>query len=356
MTTYTIVKKNKKRDSAPWYLVVRDSGTRKDINLETSSKKDAEAELMRVKLAAAELNGVGDPLDALAVRRKRLSEAVIAPGGIVDRWADDMRVRGFAQGSITRYVKAVKVLLKKEPIGALTPQKVISIVAATANLKNNTRHGYCNALKCLFTYLRRPDLVEVLPKVKSEQTDRPWWTPEQMQEIIYAVRSNKPERTIEYKDYFGIMAAIGSRQEETAQLRWCDLKDGVLYFRPETTKCRKPKVVPIPYGLWAQIEVRRPPIKDPIVEERNESPMFPYISRACQATRYAVLARTLKRLGLKGGLHTFRHSVSMNLYKKSADLKAVSQILGHSPQVALQYYQNSRAIDDLRKIVDDEWG
>ena len=353
MATYTIVKKNKARESAPWYLVVRDKGERKDINLETSVKKEAEAELMRVKLAAADLKGSGDPLDALQVRRKKMEDAMVAPGGLVDRWADDMRVRGFSPQSIIRYSKAVKVLLKKEPIGALTPERVVSIMAATANLKNNTRHGYVNALKCLFTYLRRQDLIDALPRVKSEQTDRPWWTPAQMQEIIMGVRCDTAEHTLEYQDYFGVMAAIGSRQEETAQLRWCDLRDGVLYFRPETTKSRKPKRVPIPFSLSCQIEARRPEYRDALAEERNEDPIFPHIRRVCQASRYSVLARTLKRLGLTGGLHTFRHSVSMALYKKSADLKAVSQILGHSPQVALQYYQHAREIEDLRRIVEE---
>lgn len=351
MPTYTLVKKNRKRPTAPYYVRKRVDGKIVDVNLHTSDPKLAEAELMRVKLAETELDGRGDPLDALLVRRKQASEAVSRPGGVLDAWAQEMAVQGLRGQSIEKYTRAARLLLTGISISELTVEKVKTILARTANLKNNTRRAYVNALASLFRHLNRDDLVKALPKVKTEQTDRVWWTAFQMERIVNTVRSDTAEHTLEYRDYFSVMAAIGSRQSETAALRWCDLKDGVVTFRGETTKSRKERRVPLPYDVWASIEVRRPE-EHPLNGAHDTSPIFPYVSRANQATRYNVLARALRKLKLKGGLHTFRHSVSMILYKRCSDIKAVSQILGYSPQVALTYYQNSRSVEELRSIID----
>lgn len=151
-------------------------------------------------------------------------------------------------------------------------------------------------------------------------------------------------RTIEYKDYFRVMATIGSRQGETYLLRWKDLHDGCLTFVAEHTKSRKERTVPIPYDLWASLEVRR---------GNPEEKMFPLVSPS-QSRRYRVLRRALDELGLEGGLHTFRHSVSMLLFKKCGDIKSVCQVLGHSPQVGLEYYQHTRSVEEVREKVFGE--
>lgn len=349
MPTYTLVKKNRKRPTAPYYVRKRVGGKIVDVNLHTSDPKLAEAELMRVKLAETELDGRGDPLDALLVRRKQAYEAVSKPGGVLDAWAQEMAVQGLRNQSIEKYTRAARLLLTGISISELTPERVKTILARTANLKNNTRRAYVNALASLFRHLNRDDLVKALPKVKTEQTDRVWWTELQMRQIIAEVRSDTTEHTTEYKDWFRVMAAIGSRQSETAELRWCDLKDGVLTFRGEVTKNRKERRVPLPRDVWALLEVRRPAVG---MFGHDTAYIFPWVQHCDQATRYNVLARALKRLRLTGGLHTWRHSVSMILYRRCSDIKAVSQILGHSPQVALTYYQNSRSVEELRSIID----
>ena len=51
---YNLVKKAR-RPNAPWYIRRYYKGVRTDINLETTDRKEAELELMRVKLAAEEM-------------------------------------------------------------------------------------------------------------------------------------------------------------------------------------------------------------------------------------------------------------------------------------------------------------
>lgn len=75
-----------------------------------------------------------------------------------------------------------------------------------------------------------------------------------------------------------------------------------------------------------------------------------------QAGRFSILAKAIKKSGMPvGGLHTFRHSASMYLYAHCQDLKAVSQLLGHSPETAMKYYQASRQADELRAMVDSAY-
>jgi len=343
--SYTIVKKNK-YPNAPWYVRKRETGEKPvDVNLETTDRKTAETELMRVKVAASE--GSSDPLGALSVRQKWAREPVSKVGGTLDAWESWMRVEGFRETSILKYRKAVRMLLNGRSVSELTPDLVRNIMAGTINLKANTRRGYADSLHRLFDYLKRPDLADALPKIKTEVGDRTVWTRDQMEEIIKCVSTKTAIRTLEFREYLSIMARIGSRQGETYELRWKDLDQstGVLHFRAETTKARRERWAPLPTELWAQLELRR---------GEPEDRMFPHIGRD-QGTRFEALSYAVKKAGVpKGGLHTFRHSVSTILYRKSGcNIQLTSKMLGHSPQIAMQYYVHGQSIEDMRELVED---
>lgn len=343
--SYTIVRKNK-YPNAPFYVRVRETGKKPiDVNLETTDRKVAETELMRVKLAASE--GSGDPLGALAVRQKELSQPVAKAGGVLEQWEAWMSLEGFRVSSISKYTRAVRMLLEGKSVLDLTPDLVRNIMARTVNLKANTRRGYADSLHRLFDYLKRPDLVEALPKIKTEITDRPVWTKEEIEEIVMCVSTKSAARTEQYRQYFLMMGRIGSRQGETYSLRWKDLDQdtGVIHFRAETTKARKERFVPLPTELWAELEVRR---------GRPDDSLWPDIGKD-QATRYEALSYAIKKAGVrKGGLHTFRHSVATMMYRKSGcDIALTGRLLGHSPQVSMAYYIHNQSIDDMRKLVED---
>lgn len=342
--SFTIVRKNKYHN-APWYVRMRETGQKDvDVNLGTPDRRVAETELMRVKLAASE--GSSSPLDALAIRRKGLSEPVSVPGGVLEGWERWMAVSGLRRSSIDKYVRAARVLMAGMSVADLSPDTVRNMMAGTVHLKANTRRVYLSALRELFMYLERPDLADVLPRIKTEVTDRTVWSREDMEEIIMCVSTRSAQRTLEYREYFGVMAYIGSRQGETYALRWKDIDEatGVVHFRAETTKSRKERYVPLPTRLWSSMEVRR---------GRPDEQVFPNIGKD-QATRFGVLSRAIRKAGVEhGGLHTFRHSCASLYYRACSDIKAVAELLGHSPSVSLQYYQNSRGVDELRKLVEN---
>lgn len=345
--SYSIIQKRKDKNGAPWYLRVRSGGKAVDIHLHTKDRGEAEAELMRVKLAEKEC--LPDPTDALMVRKKEGSANIPSNVKIFDAWEERMRVDGLRESSIKRYTRTARYALRDFPVGALTTDHVKTIMARTVNLTGSARRSYANALANLFRFMKRHDLVEALPrKIKVDERSQPSWSRYEMQEIIMEVNSDTAERTLQYREYFTLMSQVGSRQSETWELKWKDLFDdgkgnGCIRFRGEITKSRKERTVPISFELYAQLEDRR---------GNPEERIFNLLPDQ-QATRYCVLARALKRLGLKGNLHSFRRSVSEILYRSCQDIKAVSQLLGHSPQVALKYYQKNRTVDELRNLVED---
>lgn len=355
--TYSIIAKNKKVVKIPKLYGRIRSGKRERLVPLGRNMEEAQKWLKRARRAyeeACDLEAEGKPIPPELLARVltvntdiRVSAVSSAPaekaGGTLELWEADLRVRNIRESTISNYLRAVSPMLRGKDVATMNAQQVKEMVMLK-KVAPNTRRFICNALRSLFLFCKRTDLVEALPHIKYEQKDRAWWTEEDMDDIIQHVRSDSAARTIEYKDYFRVMATIGSRQGETYMLRWKDLHDGCLTFVAEHTKSRKERTVPIPYDLWSSLEVRR---------GNPDEKMFPLVSPS-QSRRYRVLRRALDELGLEGGLHTFRHSVSMLLYKKCGDLKAVSQLLGHSPQVALQYYQNARSVDDLRGLLFDE--
>lgn len=349
MAKYSIVQKRKDREGAPWYLRVRDGGRIvEEVHLHTKDRKEAELELMKVKVA--ESDGVPEPLDALSVRRTPGNDGPATGIRIFDGWERKLRLDGLRETSISRYSRCARYALRDCPLGALTPDRVRTVMAGTVGLSGSGRRGYANSLRSLFRYMGRHDLEEALPvKIRVDETDKPSWTREEMERIVMEVRSDTAARTLQYREYFTLMAQVGSRPTESVEVRWKDLADdgkgnGCLRFSGQFTKSRRERTVPLGFGLYAALEARR---------GRPEGRIFDLLPE-CQATRFSVLRRALKRLGLPGNLKTFRTSVSRILYRKSSDIKAVSQLLGHSPSVALKYYQDSRSVDDLRELVEDD--
>lgn len=354
---YSIIAKNKKVVKIPKLYGRIRAGKRERLVPLGRNMEEAQKWLKRAQRAyeeACDLEAEGKPIPPELLARVltvdtdiRVSSVSSAPaekaGGTLELWEADMRLRNIRESTISNYLRAVSPMLRGKDVANMNAQQVKEMVGQK-KVAPNTRRFICNALKSLFLFCKRQDLADALPHIKYEQKDRAYWDSDTMDEIILHVRSDSAARTIEYKDYFRVMATIGSRQGETYLLRWKDLHDGCLTFVAEHTKSRKERTVPIPYDLWSSLEVRR---------GNPEDRMFPLVSPS-QSRRYRVLRRALDELGLEGGLHTFRHSVSMLLYKKCGDLKAVSQLLGHSPQVALQYYQNARSVDDLRGLLFDE--
>lgn len=358
---YSVIQKNRKTLKHPkYYGRIREGTKEKLVPLDTTDKKVAELWLRQVTRVRDEINDleqagleVPDELAAKLVSidtpvfaQKRASKPFSAPGGTLDAWEMDARLRGFRESTIANYQRAFRNLLANLSPEDLTADKVKSILASKVRLSNNTKRHYCNSLKSLFSFMGRWDLVKLLPKIKVEETEQVFWTEDEMFEIVAEIKSDTPARSEQYRQYFDLQRLVGSRAGESYEVRWKDLNEdnGCLTFSGQITKNRKTRVVPLPTRFWAELEVRRGEPDERIFNLVSSNP----------TRRYKVLQRALKKCGLKGSAHCFRRSRSEILYRKpGADLKAISELLGHSPSISLEFYKKARTVEELRKLVED---
>lgn len=351
---YSILIRNKRLKCAKWYGRIRQDGRERFIPME--SRGEAERWLNEQNYLYGEYRagnlGEGEILtiDSTPVKaRKRASEAVLTLRECLDGWEAKRRLEGKREATLSAWGRALKLLVDPGmPVTEFGAAQVKDAMAAKSKLKPATRRFYSKALQSFASFLRDEygvqGLVEAIPAIKVDKPTRPCWTRAEMQRIISCIECRDKVVQEQFVDYCTIMAAIGSRQGETAMLRWEDYKDGCLRFRAENTKGRKERTVPVPLSVQERLAKR----------VQASGPMFPDLPRS-QAGRFSMLRHAMGRAGVKeGGLHTFRHAVSTLLYRECSDIKAVSQVLGHSAAVAIENYQQTRGAEELRRVVDKD--
>ena len=352
--SYSAVRKNPKRKSCKWHGRIRQNGKERLVALDTQDSAVAQQWVAKQKYLYGEyLAGRLDYSGLLTVdstpvlAQKRGSGTVLSLGECLEGWEKKKRLEGLRETTMASYGRALGILVDPGmPVTGFRADTVKSIMDSRSQLKAATRRFYSKALLSFCEYLRDEygvhGICEAIPSIKVDRPAKNCWSREDMQRIISCVECKDKEQEGEYVDYFTIMAAIGSRQRETYLLRWEDYRGGSLRFRAENSKSRKTRVVPVPRSVQERLARRI----------RAEGPMFPSIP-STQASRYAVLKAAMRRAGVKeGGLHYFRSAVSTLLYRSCTDIKAVSQILGHSAAIALEVYQQARGAEELRSIVD----
>lgn len=354
---YSAVLKNPRRASAKWYGRIRQDGRERFTPLYTQDPVEAQKWVKRMENVLFQVNEYEEAgrrvPDELLTRLVTVDKKVFAdramdveldaPNSLVEKWEADLVARGFRRSSIDKYVRVPGALLGEGArVSSLTVEEVKEAFRKLGRLSDSTRKFYGNALRSFFMFLGRLDLYKAVPRVKVDETaDKVFWTEEDMLEICLTVTCGGAARTLQYRDYFSVLAACGCRNSELMAICWKDLTDATIRFPASATKLRKSRTVPIPFDLYAQLDARRGEPDQKVFDLVSPNP----------SARYNVLQRTLKKLGLKGGLHTFRRSRSALLYRKVGDIKVCAALLGDSPQVALRHYQDEVGVEQIRKAV-----
>lgn len=362
--SYTTYIKNPSRPSARYYARVREHGKVRDIDLGTKVKAVAEAwvalrrdELKRYNAYILCGEEVPEDLSNKLVRvstiaQKGTSKAILNLTKAIDEFELDCRRRGLRERTVMAYVRNLRQLIPSEAtLADFTRDNVLKWLAAYDHLKSNTRKFYSVSLRELAKFLIArydldPRILTNWVMTKVETAERGYWKMHEMYHIIEAIECRDKVMEAQFKVYCWLLASCGMRQGEAALIRWGDVKDdGSIVLRAENTKSRKTRVVPLDRRVYEML-LRMP---------REGDLVFSAIPNS-QAGRFSVLSKAIAKSHMpKGGLHTFRHSASMYLYAHCQDLKAVSQLLGHSPETAMKYYQASRQADELRAMVDSAY-
>ena len=358
---YSIALRNKSRKSASYYGRIRQDGREKFIPLHTSSRNEAEKWLteQRYKYDQYLAGNLTDQeiitVDrAPAFAQKGPSRAVLDLGRVVDGWEQKMRLSGARESTVTNYCRAVRDIADMSmPVTDLTPVVIKNLLTAKAGCKPATRRFYSNCLRAFAAYVEdeygATGLCRAVPRIKADTATKPYWTRGQMQKIIDAVQCRDKVMERQFKLYLSIMAAVGSRQGETGKLTWADFTPpDRLRFRAETTKGRRERSVPLPRvlaGKLTNMKINNDPSPHSLI--------FDAIPRS-QGSRDRILRRAMTAVGItEGSLHCLRRSVSTILYRKTNDIKAVSQLLGHAPGTAIRNYQQARGFEELRGLVEE---
>lgn len=351
-------KKNAGKLAHPqYYARVREDGHTRDIPLHTEDKGVAETWVALRRDEIKRFNqyllvGETPPAGLLdKVDNKVTTDAgkVVTYQRGLEEWEAHMHRRGLRETTIGSYIRAYRVTVPKDAqITSLDRPTVTKWLARHDKLKSATRKLYSCALREFVRfgcseYGWDRFLLDDWPMVLVESATKNGWTLQQMTQIINNVRCRNPEVEDSMKAYLWVMATIGSRQGETAQLRWSDYADGKLTFRAEVTKTRKSRTVPLDPRISRLLDML-PKKSQYIFEDIPKS----------QPGRFEVLARAIKRSKMpEGGLHTFRHSVARIMYAKCTDITLVANLLGHSPMVSMRYYQEARSPEQLEVLVND---
>lgn len=371
--SYSIYVKNKARGGTNWYARIRESNKTLDLNLSTTERPVAESWLAHARQSVSLVNSLEE--QGLPVPPELASKVVHAVKQTVqqtvqevtiqtaiDEYLNHLAVTGRRQTSLDVYKRAYKVIF--EGVGTtslrdLDSALVTRLLAKFVDRTDNHRRNMANRVRTLLQFVSETYDIDVRKAVKSaasvkvDEKEVRFWTADEMTRIINCTSG---EIT---KLYFATLASTGMRHTECYLAEFRDLKDGCLVLRAETTKGRKSRTVPLTVDLFARLSKLR-------AERPLEARIFSGVP-STQSGRHDALQRAITAANRAsrpenqieaGGLHQFRRSAAILLYKSShLDIKTVATILGHSAEVSLKYYQAARGAADtvaaVRAAVED---
>ena len=201
---------------------------------------------------------------------------------------------------------------------------------------------YCKLviLRSLTLFALRRRLTDVDSLVgyklrKPKAKPQPCWSPEEAEQILQAA----PES---YRPYFTFLRETGCRAGEGKFLTWSDIdfKRGEILIRPKDDW--KPKTgdqrrVPLTPRLAALLQSQ--PRHGRWVFRAAPTNLHPDVGRQISERRALLaLKRVLKRLKLKGHLHTFRHTFISQALSAGVPEAVVRSWVGHVDPDVLRLY------------------
>ena len=397
--SYNIYLKNRNRKSATWTARIRQEGKTKDINLRTQDRSVAERWLRGARRALEEYNDAEAEgtatrelydkvvkIDDVASHREASGKPVTVSEAI-ERYEVELRRKNYRESTIKTYEKNLEYLYDRSaPVETLAD--IESAMRKFDGKSSGTRHNYVSLMRGFLKFVRKKYGLNIedeeIPAVKVESAKHQnHWTVWQMRRIIEKIAFRNRDGTVDdektewTKIYFWLLATSGLRQGEAGTIRWSDIDwaSSQLTLRETETKTRTSRKAPL-QSYVLELLARK-------YREGSYAPsesVFNGRIPSHQGSRFHVLQRALADANSElpiqsqipqGGLHTFRHSVSMVLYSPDEngirpDIKTVSEILGHGEKVALKYYQSTRSPlektdllnskfggSDMRSLVDD---
>lgn len=333
-----------------WYANFQVDGQQKRQSLKTISKKEARRRALQIErdLVTGEFKS---PKKAPTVEQ------------VVTRYKAYLKGEDRAQKTLTKYKKVFEQVVdlahrmhRRNILGIdLTLMDAFRQGRAGAGCSAKTIYGESVIIRQLVNFALSRQLISTDPlkgvKIREPKpTPQPCWTPAEVERILAA---SKGAQGIA----FTILADLGLRVGELKWLTWADVDfdRNVVHIRPKAgwkPKTGDQRAVPMPprvcgllntlprHGQWVMTAARsaRHPSGDRQISERR-------LPRS--------LKRVLKKLGLPGHLHTFRHAFISKALANGTPESQVRAWVGHVDAEIIKLYTHiadSQSQEAMKKL------
>jgi integrase/recombinase XerD len=224
-----------------------------------------------------------------------------------------------------------------------------------AKAKIKTTHNDVVAIKQLVNFAVRRKLIRDNPLAdlklsQPKRTPQPFWTRDQVESILELTNPR-------YRALFHFLADTGTRIGEARWLTWddVDFDNNAVHIRPKENwqpKSGDQRVIRLSKDLCQRL--REIPRTSTWVFTAPPSRRRPMAGRQMSDRRaLAHLKTVLKKVGLTGHLHTFRHSFISHALTGGVPESIVRDWVGHVDPEILKIYthvadkQSRRAMDEI---------
>jgi site-specific recombinase XerD len=248
----------------------------------------------------------------------------------------EMELRGMAPATKKSYLVCCRVFVayfmkSPEQLGTDEVKAFLLHLLRERKVGPSTMHVYIAALCFLYRHvLALPDVVDRLPRPRIPKKLPDVLDPEEVQQLLGAVRSTKL-RTI-------LIAAYGAglRISEALRLNVSDIDSNRMVIHIRGAKNGKDRLVLLSPDLLVALRrywVEARPKGSHLFPGRNGRPVhIDVIRRALQAV--------VRQLGFKKRvtLHSFRHGFATHLLEDGTDVRVIQTLLGHSNLQTTAHY------------------
>lgn len=318
-----------------WYANYQHEGRQYRPSLHTRSKKEARRRAIR--LEAELLNG-----------QRPSAGKIPSLSSVIEKYTQFLTSEGRAKKTLGKYDSIFRRL--KDLAGRRRVTKITGVTLDLVDAYKSQRVADEAAKKTIYTevvvirqlvnYALSRQMITVDPldgiKLKKPKPRRqPCWSRTEVDRILAA--AEEPHRSA-----ITLLAETGMRVGEVKYLTWDDVDMGRSVLLVREKEGWKPKTGDsraVPLTPAAQAVLRALPKSSTWVFTSAPSRKYPRGDHQISERRLLQhLKRVLKRLGLKGHIHTFRHSFISNALMQGIPEAIVRQWVGHVDPEILKLY------------------
>lgn len=242
-----------------------------------------------------------------------------------------------------------------------TRERIVGKGQVKVGIKDSTVASYTGRLRAFFQWLKNRKIIEVNPFETFRSTppvfaDHRALTGGEIKKIMGTVAQYAKSSFLLRRDMamVGILTFCGLRRNELASLevRDIELLEGFIIIRPETSKSKAIRKIPV------NVYLRRL-LKEYLEERKKRGCKTEYLFVSYGADKPLTLhglkhwvEKLSKLSGVKFHLHRFRHTFATNLAMQDVGVVKIQKLMGHKDIKMTQTYLRSVSTEDMQDDIN----